>query len=40
LIVEHCATKEYLSNDEISYSNQFGQELEVSAKRVVEKHNG
>lgn len=40
LLIVHCGTQEYLSNDFINYSNQFGQELEVSAKRIVEKHNG
>ena len=33
LIIEHCATREYLSNDKINYGNQFGMEFEVSAKR-------
>ena len=33
LAIEHCSTKELLSNDEIMYGNQFGKELEVSAKR-------
>lgn len=38
LNVEHCATKELLSNDKISYGNQFGNEFEVSAKRHNVKH--
>ena len=33
LAIEHCSTKELLSNDDIMYGNQFGKELEVSAKR-------
>ena len=33
LIIEHCATREYLANDHINYVNQFGTEFEVSAKR-------
>ena len=33
LIIEHCATKEFLANDHLQYVNQFGNELEVSAKR-------
>lgn len=33
LTIEHCATKELLSNDNIVYGNQFGKELEVSAKK-------
>ena len=34
LAIEHCSTKELLSNDDIMYGNQFGRELEVSAKRA------
>lgn len=33
LLVEHCGTKELLSNDFIPYTNSFGTEFEVSAKR-------
>ena len=33
LLVEHCGTKELLSNDFIAYPNNFGTEFEVSAKR-------
>ena len=38
LIIEHCATKEYLSNDKIQYGNEYGLEYEVSCKRHVIKH--
>lgn len=38
LFIEHCATKEFLSNDKISYGNQFGNEFEVSCKKNVLKH--
>ena len=38
LLIEHCATKEYLANDHIDYGNQFGMELEVSAKKYAKKH--
>lgn len=38
LWLEHCATKEYLSNDNIMYGNQFGNELEVSCKKHLVKH--
>ena len=30
--LEHCATQQNLSNDKITYRNDFGNELEVSAK--------
>jgi len=40
LIIEHCATKEYLANDNIEYGNVFGKEFEVSAKRQMVKHKG
>jgi hypothetical protein len=33
LWIEHCATRELLSNDNIMYGNQFGNELEVSCKK-------
>ena len=33
LTICHGATKELLSNDNIAYNNQFGKELEVSAKK-------
>jgi hypothetical protein len=38
LIIEHCATKEFLSSDTIKYGNQFGMECEVSAKSASQKH--
>ena len=38
VLVEHCATKELLSNDHIKYENQFGTEYEVSAKKVAIKN--
>ena len=38
LFIEHCATKEFLSNDKISYGNQFGNEFEVSCKKNVLKN--
>ena len=31
VILEHVATSQYLSNDEIMYCNAFGKETEVSA---------
>jgi len=34
LIFEHCQTQQYLSNDHITYRNDFGNELEVSAKAL------
>ena len=34
VLIEHCATKELLSNDAIQYENQFGTEYEVSAKKI------
>ena len=34
LIIEHCATKEFLSSDNINYGNQFGMECEVSCKKA------
>lgn len=37
LIIEHCATKEFLSNDTIKYGNQYGMEYEVSAKKAAAK---
>jgi hypothetical protein len=40
LIIEHCATREYLSNDKINYGNQFGTEFEVSAKRYTVMNKG
>ena len=36
--IEHCATRELLFNDVITYGNQFGRELEVSCKKMVVKH--
>jgi hypothetical protein len=33
LIIEHCNTKEFLSNDFIDYGNVYGLEYEVSCKR-------
>lgn len=36
--IEHCATRELLFNDAISYGNQFGRELEVSCKKMTVKH--
>lgn len=38
LYIEHCGTKEYLANNDISYGNQFGNELEVSCKKHVVQH--
>ena len=38
LIIEHCATKEFLSSDKINYGNQFGMEYEVSAKKAAKCH--
>jgi hypothetical protein len=38
LIIEHCATKEFLSSDTINYGNQFGMEYEVSCKKAAVKH--
>lgn len=38
IILEHCATQQYLSNDTIPYRNDFGNELEVSAKALATKH--
>lgn len=38
LWIEHCATKELLSNDHITYGNQFGKELEVSCKKHMVMH--
>ena len=38
LLIEHGATKELLSNDNIPYANQFGSECEVSAKRIAVKN--
>ena len=32
-MLEHGATREYLSNDLINYVNQFGKEYEVSCKK-------
>jgi hypothetical protein len=37
LIIEHCATKEFLSSDKINYGNQYGMEYEVSAKKAAAK---
>ena len=37
LIIEHCATKEFLANDQINYGNDFGVEFEVSAKKYAMK---
>ena len=30
VIIEHCATAQFLSSDKIKYVNEFGQEYEVS----------
>lgn len=38
LIIEHAATKEFLSNDNIDYGNQFGKEFEISCKKAAVKH--
>ena len=38
LLGDESGTKEYLSNDHIDYGNQFGMELEVSAKKYAKKH--
>ena len=38
IILEHCATQQYLSNDKIPYRNDFGNELEVSAKTLATKN--
>lgn len=35
LWIEHCGTKELLSNDFITWGNQFGKELEVSCKKYM-----
>ena len=32
IVVVHCATNQYLSNDHIPYTNDFGSEMEVSVK--------
>ena len=40
LVIEHCATKEFLSSDNIKYGNQFGTEFEVSCKRASKLHKG
>jgi hypothetical protein len=37
LIIEHCATKEFLASDNINYGNDFGVEFEVSAKKYAMK---
>jgi len=37
LIIEHCATKEFLASDHINYGNDFGVEFEVSAKKYTVK---
>lgn len=37
LIIEHCATREFLANDHINYGNDFGVEFEVSAKKYTVK---
>ena len=34
VIFEHCQTQQFLSNDHIPYRNDFGNELEVSAKAL------
>ena len=31
IMLSHCATVQFLSNDHIAYTNEFGQEMEVSA---------
>lgn len=38
VILEHCSTQQYLSNDKIPYKNDFGNELEVSAKTLATKN--
>jgi len=38
LIIEHAATKEFLSSDKIAYGNQFGNEFELSCKKAAVKH--
>jgi len=38
VILEHVATSNYLSNDQIKYQNEFGAELEVSCMAAATKH--
>ena len=37
VILEHVATSNYLSNDNIKYQNEFGTELEVSCLSAATK---
>jgi len=39
-MIDHCATREYLSSEPLSYGNEFGTEFEVSCKKQVFKHKG
>lgn len=38
VFLEHAATSNYLSNDHITYQNEFGAELEVSCMAAATKH--
>jgi len=38
IVFEHCATSQLLSNDQIPYRNDFGNELEVSCMSAATKH--
>lgn len=38
IILEHVATSNFLSNDQITYQNEFGAELEVSCMAAATKH--
>ena len=40
LMIDHCATREYLSSEPLNYGNEFGTEFEVSAKKQQFKHKG
>ena len=38
IMLEHCATTNFLSNDRIPYRNDFGNEMEVSCMSAATKH--
>ena len=38
ILLSHCATNQFLSNDNIAYRNDFGNEMEVSAMSASTKH--
>lgn len=40
IMLEHAATSQFLSNDNITYRNDFGNELEVSAMALATKSKG